>query len=427
MLTGEYDTVRPDFIWVDRANRARRVVTEEAIEEKMESISRIGLIHPLVITREGKLVAGETRLMALKRLGWTAIPVQWSEDLEEHDLMKIEYEENYKRTDLPWQDQCDFLRRYHNLCKEDNPNWTQEDTAQSMGLDQTTVSKQLSVAEAIASGNQRVMETKEFSTAVGIAARQKERKVADELSMLRVSLPETEDEAEGPVGDPKDSSPILTTSFLDWVEGYEGAPFNLIHCDFPYGIGADKFNQGAADAFGGYDDSPETYWALVDALVGNKEKLLGGSGHLIFWFSMRWYTETLAALSKHFWVDPYPLVWHKSDNKGTLPDPTRGPRRVYEVAFLCSHGDRKIISAVSNTFSGPTTRVGEHMSEKSEDMLRHFMRMMVDENTRMLDPTCGSGSAVRAAASLGAGSVLGLEMNPEFADNARRAWDARQV
>jgi ParB/RepB/Spo0J family partition protein len=424
MLSGEYTSVPVGNIWVDRSARARKVVTEDAIAEKMESIARIGLIHPLVITREGKLIAGETRFEALKRLGWTGIPIQWSDTLDERELMKIEYEENYKRTDLTWQDQCDFLRRFHAMYLEENPDWTQEDTAEAMGLDQTTVSKQLSVAEAIASGDQRVLATKEYSTAVGIVKRQKERRVADELSLLKLTV--GDESGEVPEEQLKPESPIINVSFLDWVKTYNGAPFNLLNCDFPYGINADKFNQGSAEAYGGYEDTPELYWSLVDALVDNKEKLLGKSAHIIFWFSMKWYTETLAKLQQHFWVDPYPLMWHKSDNKGTLPDPERGPRRVYEVAFLCSFGDRKIIQSKSNTFSGPTVKFGEHMSEKSEDMLAHFMGMMVDENTRMLDPTCGSGSALRAASRLGAGSVLGLELNPEFAENARRAYEARK-
>lgn len=424
MLSGEFTSVPIDSITWRRAGRIRRVITEEAISEKMESMARLGLIHPITITREHEGVAGETRWNAAKRLGWTSISIQWSDTLDEKELLKIEYEENYKRTDLPWQDQCDFLRRFHEMCVEEDEAWTQTQTAEAMGLSPATVTNQLAVAIEIAAGNARVKDIKEYSTAVGIVRRQKERKVSDELSMLKIGEDDaTADEQEDSA---RVSSPIVTASFLDWVTTYDGPSFNLISCDFPYGIGADKFNQGSAEAYGGYDDSPETYWALVGALVGNKEKLLGGSGHLIFWFSMRWYQQTLEALiAGGFRVDPYPLVWHKSDNKGTLPDPERGPRRVYEVAFLASIGDRKIIQPVSNTFSGPTVKLGEHMSEKSEDMQAHFMRMMVDENTRLLDPTCGSGSSLRAAARLGAGSVLGLEMNPEFAELARRAWDGR--
>ena len=54
-------------------------------------------------------------------------------------------------------------------------------------------------------------------------------------------------------------------------------------------------------------------------------------------------------------------------------------------------------------------------------MLRHFFRMIMSEHTMMLDPTCGSGSALRAAQSLMARRVLGLEVNPEFAALARLA------
>lgn len=423
MLSGETSTVSITKIWVDRSKRARKIMTEEAIVEKMESIGRIGLIHYPVITREYELISGETRWVACQRLGHTSIPVQWADTLDPIDLMKIEYEENYKRTDLPWQDQCDFLQRYHAACLEEDPTWTATKTAESMGVAVSTITNQLAVAGALVAGNERVVATKEFSTAVGIVRRQKERAASDELALIGIG---DDDAAENNAGLDSEAvvSPIITASFLDWVKTYNGPSFNLISCDFPYGIGADKFNQGSAAAYGGYEDSPDTYWALVNALVENRDKLLGTSGHILFWFSMRYYQPTLEALSKHFRVDPYPLVWHKSDNKGTLPDPERGARRVYEVAFLCSYGDRKIIQPVSNTVSLPSVKLGEHMSEKSEDMQVHFMRMLIDENTRFLDPTCGSGSSLRAARRLGAGFISGLEMNPEFADLARKAYDA---
>ena len=213
---------------------------------------------------------------------------------------------------------------------------------------------------------------------------------------------------------------VLNVDFIRWIVEYHGAPFNLLHCDFPYGIGAGEFNQGAASSLGGYADTPEDYFRLMDCLIGNRDKLLGNSGHVLFWFSMKWYQLTLDKLSSVFWVDPYPLVWFKNDNRGTLPWPDKSARRVYEVAFLCSLGDRKIVKPVSNVFAAPLGK-REHLSEKNETMLRHFLSMFVDKNTRMLDPTCGSGSALRAAEALGAKKVLGLEVNKEFATNARRS------
>jgi DNA modification methylase len=140
---------------------------------------------------------------------------------------------------------------------------------------------------------------------------------------------------------------------------------------------------------------------------------------------MKFYRETIDLLEKKsdFVVEPFPLIWMKTDNVGILPDPQRGPRRIYETALLARRGDRKVVSPVANAYGAPTVR-DRHMSEKPEPVLRHFFRMLVDENSLVLDPTCGSGSAIRAAESLRAKHVLGLEINPEFADRAQAALAA---
>jgi DNA modification methylase len=44
--------------------------------------------------------------------------------------------------------------------------------------------------------------------------------------------------------------------------------------------------------------------------------------------------------------------------------------------------------------------------------------MFIDENSIVLDPTCGSGSALRAAESLGAAHILGIEINRDFTERA---------
>lgn len=54
------------------------------------------------------------------------------------------------------------------------------------------------------------------------------------------------------------------------------------------------------------------------------------------------------------------------------------------------------------------------MNEKPVPMLHHFMRMVCDKYSRVLDPTCGSANALKAATALGAPTVLGIERNEEF-------------
>jgi ParB family chromosome partitioning protein len=45
------------------------------IDELALNIQNVGLLHPVVITPDGLLLAGERRLAACRQLGWTEVPV----------------------------------------------------------------------------------------------------------------------------------------------------------------------------------------------------------------------------------------------------------------------------------------------------------------------------------------------------------------
>lgn len=417
-----------DSIIVKRDERQRKELTN--IEELMESIKRRGQLQPVVISRDNVLIAGERRYTALQRLNHSRIKVVYSDELDEAELKAIELEENIKRVDLPWKDNCLAIDSYHRLHLTRDPDWTQSKTAEALGLDAGEISSRLAVAEELQRGNKLVAESPKLSTAKGIVKRQNERRAAAETSQL-MAMVNPKPKKEQPNGSSQETSLtssggesaatgtgfILNEDFNTWAESFDGERFNLIHCDFPYGVGMHKSDQGSGDSYGTYEDTPDIYWALVDTLLAHLDNFCEDSAHLIFWFSMDYYTETLERLGTRFSVNPFPLVWHKSDGAGILPDPNRGPRRTYETALFASRGDRKIVRAVSNSVGAGITR-GRHMSEKSQDVLRHFFRMVVDEHTSLLDPTCGSGSALRAAHSVGAPRFLGLEVNKEFADHA---------
>lgn len=432
MTSGSFHSVPTAAIQIDRASRQRRELV--GIEILAESIARLGLINPITITRDHVLVAGERRLTAIRSLGWTHVSAQYIDEVDPAGLRAIELEENIKRVDLTWQDQVSALREYHEYQRSHTPEWLQSDTASALGLDPSEVSRKLLVADEIFKGNERVIAAPKYSVARGIVERERERADNQELGQLAAVVaarPTTvagTTVAPGPLAGPVEPKPvyhsILNTDFNSWAPEYAGPKFNLIHCDFPYGINADGFAQGSAAAHGGYRDNEETYWTLCRTLASNLDRLASESCHLIFWHSMKFYRETLDFFSKEtdFVLDLFPLVWLKSDNAGILPDPSRGPRRIYEVAFFGQRGDRKVVQAVANAYAAPTVR-DRHMSEKPEPMLRHFFRMVVDHHTILLDPTAGSGSAIRAAESLNAKYSIGLEANPEFAARAQTALE----
>ena len=405
MTSGQFHSVQISSITVDREGRQRRDLGD--IPALADSIRRLGLINPICITRDMVLVAGERRLAACKSLGHTHVPCHYTDELEPSALRAIELEENIKRQQLEWQDECRAVKEFHAIRKADKPDWSLEDTADALGLSISFVSSKIFVADNL--NNERIASAPRFSTALGVATRAHDRAKDQLIASLGAPQPVREES-------------ILNLSFLDWAPSYAGPKFNFIHCDFPYGIGADKFNQGAAPLHGGYDDKEETFWLLVNCLNDNIDRIASESAHIMFWFSMHYYSQILDRFARFsdWTIEPFPLVWVKSDNIGILPDPQRGPRRIYETAFFGSRGDRKVVRSKSNAISHPSQR-DIHMSIKPETMLAHFFEMFVDSSTRLLDPTCGSGGALRAAELLGASHVIGLEINPEFAESARSA------
>lgn len=407
-------------------DRQRKHFDDKKIEELAVSIRTHGLINPIVITRENVLVAGERRLLAHQTLAFEQIAFRYADSLDKVELALIELEENVRREDLTWQEHVAAVQSFHSLKTSSEASWSMDRTAEELNTSRRTIQDSLLAAEAINEGVKEVIESPGFSSAVNFARRRKERQTAssarsvDAIAEAVVSnkpVPTlNSDELEQHT--PKRFASIEQGDFISWSE-QSHQPFNLIHCDFPYGINATKLGQSSAKHFGGYDDSPDIYWNLLSAFTANQDNFCSESAHLMFWFSMDFYAETKSRLEAAGWaVNPFPLVWAKSDNKGMLPDPQRGPRRLYETAFLASRGDRKIVRAVGNMYHGATTKE-HHMSEKPYAMVTHFLRMLVDSSTMMLDPTAGSGMAVKASEELGANFSLGLELSEDYVE---RAW-----
>lgn len=400
------------------------------VEELAESIARLGLINPIVVDENCVLIAGERRFTAVRSLAWTNIPVQFANELTEYELQCIEFEENVKRKDLTWQEEANAVLRFHNLKAANEVEWTQEKTAEALGISAPHTGRLISVAKEIPT-NDKVANAPALGAAINLVTRSTERRKTAALENVGLQLaeviPATVDETTGEVIEPeREVPPLLHCSFHDWQPTYDGPKFNLIHCDFPYGINvADSPRQNAAIA-DYYADSADIYWSLLARLGAAMDNVIADSANLIFWFSMDYYCETKQELERMGWmVNPFPLIWHKSDNTGIAPDPQRWPRRTYETALVCSRGDRPLTSAGprANSVAYPGSRTDAiHISEKPVEMVKHFLSMYCDEYSYVLDPTCGSAAALRAAKALGASRILGLEQDEEFHAIATLNW-----
>lgn len=434
-ITDTYARVACATILINRENRQRKTIDTKGLKD---SIARRGVLQPIIITRDLLLMAGERRLTASLELGLPDIPCRFFEDLSSTETMIVELEENLKRSDLSWQDTAAAIAQLHSIYLSSDSTWTHGKTGEAVGLEASYIGRFLRVASELS--NPAIARQAALETAFNMLKRADERRSADALSeimsashevVMPAALPEGEESSEGE--EPSEEEPataapapsILHTPFAFWAKTYSGLPFNFLHCDFPYGINVFDGEYGDNTGEQGYSDTKDVYFDLIEVLAEHQDKLISHSAHVMFWFSMEHYETTMfmfRALFPDMVWQKFPLIWMKSDNVGIMPDPKRGPRRIYETCLIGTRGDRPVVKPIANAYSCPTDK-RFHPSTKPEPMLRHFFQMFVDNGTRMLDPTCGSGSALRAAVTAGAESVLGLEMDKEYFDVASKAFE----
>lgn len=434
-------------IIVNRDERQRRKIDTKDLEN---SIRRRGLLNPIIIDSERVLQTGERRLTACKNLGYTDILVRFASELSPTEAQIIELEENIKRQDLDWQDLARAVGRIHRLFTDLDPDWTITQTAEECCITQGTASLYLIVEGRM--GEERIAQASTVREAYNILSRRDQRAAGQALQDLLDTPDVTEVPQEvtpqggepgitdlaqphntklvivppmaAPVLAPQES--ILHESFLNWAPKYRGPKFNFLHIDFPYGVDLFSGPQGrGAEPTAGYTDTESTYQTLLACLCGNLDRIMSISAHMMFWLSAdtKIVGETLAYFAKHapsLAFHKFPLVWTKGDNTGIASDPRHGPRHTYELCLLASRGARQVVQVKADAYQGSIDRT-LHPSTKPEPMLRHFMTMLVDEGTSMLDPTCGSASSLRAAESLGASRVLGLEYDEQYVEPARTA------
>jgi ParB/RepB/Spo0J family partition protein len=386
------------------------------------SILALGILNPIVVESDRDnpgqylLIAGERRFRSAQELDLATVPIRTIESLTPDERIRIELEENIKRKQLDWQEEAKAVELYVAI----NPNQTQEQIAESLGVPQSYISR----CVAFVRGAEEMPELKAASNltaAVNIIKRKEQRKLDTLLDGQSL-----DDQLLGKPAAPAAPAVALPytiqhTSFLTWASEYSGPRFNLLHCDFPYGLNMDSAPlQGRAGAWASdnYDDRPELYFQLLSCLLAHKDNIIADSAHVLFWLSLNFLHETTEAFTAAgFLVHPFPFIWGKSDGKSFLPDPQRWPRRGYEAALLISRGDRKIVQAKQNIVWEPTTKT-LHLSEKPVPVVQHLMSMFCDESSRVLDPTCGSGTAILAAKNLKAAFALGLEIDPQHAAGA---------
>jgi len=121
----------------------RRTFTESELAELEASIKASGLLQPVVVRAHGEgsweLVAGERRLRAVSRLGWTEIPAV-VRDFDDRAMLTLALVENLQRADLNPLEEAEGYQRLI-----DEFGLTQQQVADAVGKDRTSITNLLRV------------------------------------------------------------------------------------------------------------------------------------------------------------------------------------------------------------------------------------------------------------------------------------------
>ena len=121
----------------------RRAFREPELAELEASIKASGLLQPIVVRALGndkwELVAGERRLRAVRRLGWTEIPVV-VRDFDDRAMLTLALVENLQRADLNPLEEAEGFQRLI-----DEFGLTQQQVADAVGKDRTSITNLLRI------------------------------------------------------------------------------------------------------------------------------------------------------------------------------------------------------------------------------------------------------------------------------------------
>ena len=187
----------------------RRTFTEAELAELEASLRANGLLQPITVRPKGQgkweLVAGERRLRAATRLGWTEIPAV-VRDFDDRAMLTLALVENLQRSDLNALEEAEGYQRLI-----DEFGLTQQQVADAVGKDRTTMTNLLRVLglpPAIRTMvEQGLLSTGHARALLAIRDARRQQELATEVVAKQLSVRQTEARARGDVESPSVQTP----------------------------------------------------------------------------------------------------------------------------------------------------------------------------------------------------------------------------
>jgi ParB/RepB/Spo0J family partition protein len=443
---------------INDSNRIRKDYGD--IDELAKSISTLGLLQPIVIRLDGTLIAGGRRLRAMRKLGWTDIPVTYFEVADDVTLRILEVEENVRRKAMSWQERVLAIADVHakqSLHKIlSGERWSQQATGELLGMSSANISYSLELATYIRAGDKEIDKCDRMWDALNLLIKRKaeesnkllakmtlpsltpeqakamltEAKLDDTDVFASVggpssgSVAQLQDDGEmpgaGPTGDvmliPL-SKMVLKGDCLQVMSQLDADCVDHIITDPPYAIdmeNIDQANDGKSVASTAAEHEVLPNLNLLDAFVSQAFRTLKPAGFCIMWTDMMTFQYLYdRCIGVGFKVQRWPLIWHKTHrcmNQMALYNFTKD----YEIAIVCRKGNATLLTPQSSSvYMGATdegTRQLGHPFAKPAKLWQWLYSAVAHKGQLVLDPFSGVGSSTLAAIEFGL-QPLAIEVN----------------
>lgn len=396
--------------------RQRREHDEAMHQELVESISKLGVLHPPVVREEGgslHLVAGERRLRAMTEI-WDfggvvsyqgaplprgTTPITHLGDLPPLLAEEAELDENIRRKNLTWQELADATARLTSL------RTRQADAAGEIPPHPSDIAKEVyeNLEPATASNAVRrdLILAKHLHDPEVRAA-----KTADEaLKLLKKKESRAKNLARAQeIGQTAvaEGHTLLNVDSLEWMKEAPGGTFDVILTDPPYGMGADEFgdSDGRAEGAHGYVDDELSFRSIMGVLAPESFRLAKGAAHLYCFCDIGWFPDMRNWFSTAGWrVFRTPFIWHKP-NGMRAPWPQQGPQRAYECILYAVKGDLPVTRMAKDVLPYPPDENLGHGAQKPVALFRDLLSRSATPGMKVLDPFTGTGGVLEAAQGL---------------------------
>lgn len=400
-------------------NRQRKEFKPEKIIELAGSISRLGLMHPVVVRNDPNgskiLVAGENRIRALEYLwnfGETVrsgtssfpegyVPCIYFGDLDDLTAMEMELEENIRRVDLTWQERAEAstklleLRTAQAVANNESPPTIEAIAAEVRG-DSTTARdktrREILVAKHLA--DPEVKKAASVDDAFKLLKRREElQRSADLAAKIGVTFNSS-------------VHTLINGDTLERLPELSKESFDVILTDPPYGIDADKFGDSGGIAGSGnlgshfYDDS-WTYWnKLAKFLAAESFRVAKPQAHAYVFCDIDNFVLLKSFFTEAGWrVFRTPLVW-VNPTSNRAPWPEHGPQRKYQIALFAVKGDRPVTKVMPDVLTHPSDENLNHQAQKPVALFQDLLVRSVRPGDTVLDCFGGTGPVLPAAHAL---------------------------